>query len=886
MIFLGKEVFFADRFSATRYGAVFRFCMLFLFAVILMLSFSRYSSADSLNLRNIGQVGFNGTSDDYTSLTTVILDISGNDITNCSCNNFNGSDPSSYTWSYRSWSSWKSCSKSKYWFITPVLGSQDSVPVYVRCLVNHTNDSLSLVTDSIIYSPSGVGLDRTPASSFMIYPLSNYPGQYFFVDNSTEVFLNWSRASDPESDYLQIPLVYTYKVLHEYLNDTSGLRMNKTIINTTSVGTNNYVTISFFREMIDKNEIFRDDDGIYFVVSAWNSANLETRSVLSKKIKTNDPLVTSILSDTISESNWYSFSDLNLSLDEIYFLWNGTDNVSGIYCYNILLTKDSLAAPSEVCSGRVGNLDHFTDYLMTDIRSKLSDGKNYFSVRARSNAGKWGEPLKFSINIDNDPPTRPVLYLSSYVISGLSNASNSSNSSAANVSTTTKIIQDSRGLIFNWSASDSGCGITNHYVEVSNSVDFSDVLFSGYTNSSEQSFNFSAFNDGTYYLRVKAIDCMGHESSFSDVFESLKKNEHLAILSAGPEGDVCSDNPYLEVKTNRDAICTFMISSASAVVNNKYKNYSQFSYTNSTLHQSGVKLAPGEYSATVVCNDTPDVVSTTFSFNVLSDFYFSSAAISSDRKEISYGESAEIMLDISPKISRLTKDSVLFYERKIFPIKIDPSQYVLTDLGQGKYAIYFDMPKDKGSHTYFAELVRDGVFVDSNDLSFTVDDPRLYVSFEPNLESTAIGEKSVSNYDNIVFSKVQSLNLTFGIGALGSEVGLDSFGYDMNVPYMDDIMFFVTRYSFDFSKREDMLYYEGFRNLNNPSFGFYIDDTFDYKLISDAEDIVFSNDNPIDTGKKSVIVKNQGYDQDGRVKVFVSSSKIQNSTGTADAGVN
>lgn len=831
----------------------------FLFILAFLISIAMIPSlvlADSLSIRNIGQIGFNGTSNDYTSLTTVILDISGSSMTNCTCNNYNGSNTYSYVYSYSTWSSWKPCKSMKYWFTDPVIVEGNSVKLYVRCLVNHTNGSTNVVNDSIIYDPRGIGLDKTPPESFDLSGIQDYPGEYLSPKNTSVFYINWTRAYDSESYFLKIPMLYSYTVIHEY--GSSGFRTNSTIIAKTSTGTSNYATIDFRKEMINRSENFSEGDNVYFIISASNSAGLETSEILKKTVEKEAPVMTFIDSDLISNSSWYTFGDANLSSGELLFSWNATDSLSGLYCFNHVLSRYANATIPDVCQGTVGHFSEYTNYLLKGIRDKIAEGRNYFLISARDKAGNWGIPVAFTINMDNLPPRRPVLQTGLKNISGINGSG-------------------SRGIYFNWSSSDDGCGIVNHYVQVADSMDFTDLFFDNYTGSSRQYFNFSAYKDGTYYIRVKAIDCKGHESSFSDIFESSKKNEQLVFLSYSPTGDVGTYSPAIELNTNRNAVCSFMLSGNNV---GKYGNYSRFSYTNSTMHASLVHLSPGEFYASVICNDSVDQISTGFSFKILQDYYISSASISSYRKEFSYGEKVSFILDVVPRISRLSKENIKLFERKILEEEMDQSSYFIIDLGNGKYMISFDSPKDKGTHKYFLRLFKGNeFFTESNEISFEVDDPRLYFSFE---QSGLALDHQVSNYDNIIYSTVEKYNASIGIAGFGNDVSIDPNYFLLSVPYSEPVFFFSTARSFDPSKREDMLYYREFLNVNNPSFGFFLSDEYDYKTMLYMDDVTFVNDYKITEGKKSLMIQNTGLDEDGRKIVFVSSSKTQNSTGDSD----
>jgi hypothetical protein len=265
--------------------------------------------------------------------------------------------------------------------------------------------------------------------------------------------------------------------------------------------------------------------------------------------------------------------------------------------------------------------------------------------------------------------------------------------------------------------------------------------------------------------------------------------------------------------------------------------------------------------------------------------------ISSSRTDFSYGGRITFYLQISPKIYRLSKENIALYSREILETKIDSSEYTLTDLGDGRYSISFDAPKEKGANSYFLRLFKGNLFfAESNELQFNIDDPRLYFQYVPS-SSGMFGETSggistvssgsdsfirqVSSFGNIVYSKMDRANMTFGLASQKNDVLTDNENFLISVPYDEQVFFFTTKSSFDPSKREDLLFYGGFMNNNNPSFGFLLSDEYDYKTILGLDDVVLTSDFPIEKGKKSLIVINKGLDSNGRKIVYISADKLQ-----------
>ncbi|MFO7678276.1 MAG: hypothetical protein R6V50_07850, partial [Thermoplasmatota archaeon] len=780
-----------------------------------------FVSAESLLIESMGQVGFKGKSNQSTARSTVHLELDYNSsATVCSCNNYNGTNATNYTWQRYYWSGWDDCSNIGYWVInTTMPENKTSEEKYVRCIINHTNDVAILVNDSITYSPLGEGLDTTPPSDFELIGLGNYVS----LKNDTLIDFNWTISEDFESDYLGIPIIYSFRILYDNVSVTDWV----------ALGTQNFVKRKVGDIIVNDSFSFIHEDAVTFQVRAENSAGLFTIVEKNLTLDLEDPVILGIDSSSIDSNSWYSSK--KDSLDDMFFNWTGEDYLSGIYCYSFGFYMNSSKSPDDVCEGPIGNFDLKTNHFYENPDLVLQEGINYFTIKAIDNAGNIGNLSRFPVRIDSKSPSTPLLYDQGLLLN--------------------KSLDEKQGIIFNWTTSDSGCGISNHYVDVDDDIRFGSPEFSGFTNSSSTYFNFSSFKDGIYYIRVKAIDCVGHESVFSDVTKTVKQASPLMIYDYGPGGDVMTDEPYLYVETSKDAKCYYRSMGDS--------NYTKFDYTDGVFHQQNLDLDYATYSFDIFCNDS---ISNFKNFNIdftsREFFEISSVSVSSNYSFFP-GQKVEIIVKLSPFVSQLPKD--------MFELYLDGSlmnDFVVSEK-DGFYKLIFEAPFVSASKDTELYLVIDDSKSNEIDIEFLA--PELEINFDS--EFVRSSERIISDYENIIYFKAE--NFSFGLSSLG-ENDIDENYFTLKSPIKNEAYIFFTTDTFHHSRREDVLLYSSFNNLVNPSFGFTVEDSNDYKLILSHDDSFLTSDYKFGTGNKILQFKNLGKTKDGRRKVHISSSKIQN----------
>jgi hypothetical protein len=129
-----------------------------------------------------------------------------------------------------------------------------------------------------------------------------------------------------------------------------------------------------------------DGSHTFYVRCKDNAGNIGSWGAHSFQIDATPPTAPSISSPTHPDQNaWYSNNDPT-------FEWTTPSDTSGIVGYSYILDKSPSTTPGETISG-TGNSASYTD---------LADGTWYFHVRAKDNAGNWGSPSHYRVNIASE----------------------------------------------------------------------------------------------------------------------------------------------------------------------------------------------------------------------------------------------------------------------------------------------------------------------------------------------------------------------------------------------------------------------------------------------------------------------------------------------------
>jgi hypothetical protein len=186
--------------------------------------------------------------------------------------------------------------------------------------------------------------------------------------------------------------------------------------------------------------------------------------------------------------------------------WSGaTDDSSGVYGYSRVWDTNPSTLPDTT-------VDQTTTYC---ISAPLSSGNSwYFHLRTVDWAGNWNPNAVHMgpFYIDTNPPTTPTL------------SSPSSGTTTSNNKPT-----------FQWNAaSDSESGLASYTLQIDTSTAFNSGNLKTIPAITQTSYAPStALSDGTWYWRVKAVDNVGNQGSFS-TYWSIIIQTSVSSLSVSP----------------------------------------------------------------------------------------------------------------------------------------------------------------------------------------------------------------------------------------------------------------------------------------------------------------------------------------------------------------
>jgi hypothetical protein len=132
-----------------------------------------------------------------------------------------------------------------------------------------------------------------------------------------------------------------------------------------------------------------DGEWWFHVKARDNAGNWGSPSHYRVRIDTVAPSSLTISSPTHPDQNaWYPNNDPA-------FEWATPSDTSGIAGYSYILDNAPSTTPDDTIDS-AANSATYTD---------VPDGVSYFHVRAKDNAGNWGLPSHYRVNIDTAPPT-------------------------------------------------------------------------------------------------------------------------------------------------------------------------------------------------------------------------------------------------------------------------------------------------------------------------------------------------------------------------------------------------------------------------------------------------------------------------------------------------
>ncbi|MBR9675547.1 fibronectin type III domain-containing protein [Candidatus Woesearchaeota archaeon] len=454
---------------------------------------------EGINIENLGLTGIDQTNQEYTATRTVALNITLDaDANTCAYSN----NDISYTL-------FEGCTERKYWVLTTGTGLKT---VYIQ--INHTDDTINKYNDTIYYNYTGAGLDTTPPTRPII-TVSDY-------EKDGAITFSFDPSTDPESEILQIPLVYEYQISRNSIPQITWTVTN-TYENTFNISVNHL-------------------DDVTIEVRTTNSAGLTNTSSRNIIIDQDNPSAPSI-SSSLDQLSYHNSNS-------VFFNWSANDAISSIGGYSYTLSQDISTTPDNVAEGTLGLTQFHTNKTFT----LSSDGTYYFTIKAFDEAKNPSSTTQYWFLIDRTPPNKPTL------ISGIQYAT-------------------SNNLTFNWEALDDLSGIDHFVVQLSDTEgDFTSPI--NETNITTPGVYYADFlipTPGTYYARVKAVNNVGLESLWSNEEEGLIDTQppNITIISPKNSSNITKDYSLISLVTDETATCYQYDA-----------KYIEFIFTNSTYHET------------------------------------------------------------------------------------------------------------------------------------------------------------------------------------------------------------------------------------------------------------------------------------------------------------
>jgi hypothetical protein len=518
--------------------------------------------------------------------------------------------------------------------------------------------------------------------------------------------------------------------------------------------------------------------------------------------------------------------------DGSFFVAVSGDLLDDDNTYNILLATSNTTAPgaqSYYCveGGGCTNTSSAIDYGIRvekhdlaldgvwDKSYTVADGTFYFHVRALDVAGNWGPTTTYTINVDTSGPSTPQM-------------------------TEPVKTSNSTSLTFNWSEStDVESGVDNYYLQVSNSSDFATTVFSAFVGNVTNK-TVSVTEDQTYYARVKARNLAGVNSSYSSLVTTTVDTIAPSITFSKPTGTIVSTDATIVARTNEKAVCTYSLNTAP------YKN---FTFTNSTYHETKITATTGSNTATVKCTDAVNNENTTsLSFTVDTSATPGSSGVTVP--SVSGFTDSVLRFDVLVKTAAGTGLGEYKKDDFAFELRGNAYPFSVADNGDGNYSFMIDTPLNNG--TYSMKVTVAGVSGESTlvvtRLLFTVSylDAGLSPTTKPRMTYYLAG-----NYSIGVATDSKTPSTAGSTNAIN--VSADAI--------TGDIFVFVSRPSGDVERVESLLRDQTFLDTVNPSFGYKIDqETFIIYTNLEYDDIALSGNQTLETGRHTLIIENKGFD--------------------------
>jgi len=392
-------------------------------------------------------------------------------------------------------------------------------------------------------------------------------------------------------------------------------------------------------------------------------------------------------------------------------------------------------------------------------------------------------------------------------------------------------------LTFNWTEStDPESGVGNYTLVVDNNSDFSSPEFDAWVGNVTNFTVTGLVVDTTYFAKVRSQNVAGVDSSFSNTVSVVVDTTAPVITLSKPSGIVISSTVTIVLQTDETAVCSSRQDANS---------YTEFTFTNSTLHEIRVTYTGSSFD--VKCVDSVN----NQRVQALSFTVDASATVSTVTLQSQSVFTDEI---VNTNVSVKTSGGVGIGEigKSDFSVEVDSESlpFSLFDVGGGNYTLRFSSPGKNGSYSY--EVTVKGV-VGVSTLSV-----HLLLFIVQYVESGL----SVNRRVNMIYSIAGNFSIGVASDSSGVSASSTDGGINLSANVRDgDVFVFVTRASGSVERVEELLKDKVFLDAVNPSFGYALDqDTF--VVFTDLEygDIALTGNATLETGKFNLIIKNLGFD--------------------------
>jgi len=705
-----------------------------------------------IRIRNFGTTGIEQSNQDYTSTRSVLLELNYSDnAESCRYGNGNLSDLPDI------WTPWEPCIGNRVWLLTENAGQK-----YVFYEINYSQPDRKIIfNDSIFYNFTGAGLDETPPNPPIIV-LDSY------INSNQIILISWYNASDPESEVLDIPLRYEYKVFNNSQVLVSGI--------TTSTSVN--ADISSYN--------FPSNTILYVNVTVINSAGMTaTDGPETTVIDLEPPYIWPLSGEfqNLTNGNYQSFTGINenmyVAASTVNFTWSGQDDITiTVDAYSYILTQNPNTNPDNIPEGSIGSFDTET----YKKYNNLGSGKYYFKVKSRDLAGNWGTLNSINFSIDSTAPSRPNI--------------KDQSRTAGNITIT-------------WYAStDPETNIANYNVSLfdSNNNEYNSTIVS----STTLNHTFVDVPSGSYTGKVKAKNTVGLWSIWSDEEETVSDNMP-PIITATPNSTtnllVVTRSPIIRAWTNEQAVCYYNSSSGDL----------EFPYSNTTYHETKIlNLNDQLYSYKITCIDPAGNIGEGIINFIIDSTKTPEKPIIPGNKE-SY---EDLLTTFTIQVQNSTDDLAgITSDRFTFTTTSqDEIEFSVFDRGTGYYNVSFYAPSIPGDYTITVRLDSDA----NKETSITLTVKELYLAAL--FEDSGINP---SNTQHITLDSVTDGKIGLASNTPNPNIGDAANKLNMsNIKLEDELFIFNTKSNIKTNNIENILEQQNFLSLINPSFGYKIDDKY------------------------------------------------------------